>query len=666
MSYTLASISARRFIKIFYKELFRLGNFTKAMAFTRSAMAQSKVLNGEYGRYVYEDWLVPVIYGLFVPDKAMVALPKLEKKPVRAYSVTQDMTWFVGRDAELYKLECSINDKRNNITLVHGLAAVGKTATVTRFLQWIERSGSIYEKIYSFNARGLCSATDLISDVFKKVLGENASVDINHNLSQLLKYLKNHHIILFIDGFALVKTYADKEMIKGFFAGLRRGKCKVILASYSEETWLGESLSKIHLTGLVDSDLNQYLLSLLGRHQIPHNKYAVEVLSSPSLKGLPGLISTIIKQLKVYPPEEWEERLNSELQNLCIQWKIHNVKILKPASDMHILMLKLIGMHLFYVDGLAVRFMLESMLNSSSDGLWECFVALEDGGLITRVGKTLYEISPLLQCFLKKYLPVQNVNEQGRQALAGQHVYEGTNAIRGGFGRYGPGTMQLQKAFAIVTTQNILHLFRDGGLHFYKENIENALEIAKYYQLEDECEKIELCLNRFPAKGEHSRSKRERSKSAWSQMRSSADAYNIKDYKKAISHLNQAIAGFKAIDSYLFASYALVELAQIYADIGEYEQVEIYANESIRMFNEAPLAHRDPDTLYFMYAELARKAVANENILYAQSIMLKLADQLKNEENFNWELSRIDVKELMQKDIDSINSILAGKEEHNG
>ena len=271
--------AARCFMERFYRELASGSPVSRACRQGRSALNSASAEAG-VGKF---DWGIPVLYQ--VEDGSLVeAVSEAEQLPsaVSPLAVLQEELEapaspepaddpFVGRDGDLFRLDRALDE--HGIVLVHGVAGIGKTTLVERFLSWRKETGGAAEVVF-FTFRGSTPVASIVScleQVLRAKGPRNMADDLGSQmwlsappekrLQALRRVLPGFVWILVLDDFETFTGYPgpedsaydqqDQQGLLSFLRAATKGRFKVVLTSRRpEDAYLSTLPVRLALRGL--------------------------------------------------------------------------------------------------------------------------------------------------------------------------------------------------------------------------------------------------------------------------------------------------------------------------------------------------------------------------------------------------------------------------------
>lgn len=215
-------------------------------------------------------------------------------------TIPKEQAEFVGRNDELDVLSDWIKNHDTNVLVLYGIAGIGKTSLVLKFMNTLENWTKLLIKIHEWDSiRGVL---EVIADAFMSVGDEqlrsylkNRAQINNTNLSFILhNTLSSHRFLLVLDD-AWTASNEIWEFISLLFNSITGSETKIILISREFPSGMEGSfkargvMTKIRLDGLKKEDARQLLL----RRKLPgdSDKFAEEAIRL--LQGHPLLMRMI-------------------------------------------------------------------------------------------------------------------------------------------------------------------------------------------------------------------------------------------------------------------------------------------------------------------------------------------------------------------------------------
>ena len=317
MAYSIYAFGAKHFIGRLYEQLVRGNSLSNAVAAGRREMLNKpeRLPKPNGGELRLQDWLVPVLYqqASYAPfsqvgnrqpieGKGAPNIKELLKQPKDSYLLVDlpesGAYGFVGRGYDILRLERAF--RQNNIVLLEGMGGVGKTELVCGFARWLYETQGRSRIFFTSFAQG-AGLIKVINQIGRAVWGEDrfSQYSTEEQRTVVLNYLKHDTPCLLIwdnfepaagfpDGNESLLSEAERDNLKSFLRGLRRGKSWVLITSRREEPWLECGYTLLNLQGLPDFDAQELAVKILRSAGVDRSQ-----LSEEHLKEYPQLLQLL-------------------------------------------------------------------------------------------------------------------------------------------------------------------------------------------------------------------------------------------------------------------------------------------------------------------------------------------------------------------------------------
>jgi tetratricopeptide (TPR) repeat protein len=331
MAYSVYADAAREFMGRFYGELTTGTTISEAVAKARLSVLNQPLRQSPRGKRYLQDWLVPVLYQQepyqpFVPSQQDINFEELLSQfenPTDTTGSTIDLPQtgaygFIGRDSDILRLERAF--RQNNIVLLEGISGVGKTELTKGFARWLRdtkgrdnifftsfEQGATLNSVISQVGQGLCKNPSEIERF--------NSLKLEQQEQLVLKYLQTNPCLLIWDNFEPVAGFPvgnepllsleEQYRLREFLKAIREGESWVLITSRQDEPWLDCGYNRRSISGLSETDAEEFAAKVLQTVDVNRDKLPAEYLELLNLLGRhPLSLRVVLPQLRNQNPEE--------------------------------------------------------------------------------------------------------------------------------------------------------------------------------------------------------------------------------------------------------------------------------------------------------------------------------------------------------------------------
>jgi tetratricopeptide (TPR) repeat protein len=421
MAYSLYVSGAREFLPAFYRRLFENGQVPDAARAGRQQMFRQRERVCARGTFPLEDWLVPVLYQQAEPDFRFVkkASSKDEAKATRLPDAARESAnpyGFFGRDGAILNLERALRRKPVAI-VINGLDGVGKTTLARGFLQWLDQTGGLPDRVLWLSFADIRGAEYVFNRIGESFYGPNfAAADMAQKLGLLEEACRQHPLLMVWDNFESARgipgsaiagnlTEQDCGLLRDFLSKLYGSSTKVLITSRSTEEWLTtENRYLLALGGLDGEERWEFANAILHERglRIDRGDPAISELMN-LLNGHPLAMRVILLRLEKQQPAdllaEFRKNLGELESKTSDATERHLFAPLRLVTEALPAAWKPLLIALAQHEGFVQSEILELMARQV-DPNWtlakinDCLGALANGGLLREIQSGLWEMHP--------------------------------------------------------------------------------------------------------------------------------------------------------------------------------------------------------------------------------------------------------------------------------
>jgi tetratricopeptide (TPR) repeat protein len=434
MGYILYVSGAKEFVPSFYQCLFETGSMDEAIRAGRQTMHKNEVRDCVLGEHPLQDWIVPVLYQNLSPNEIIISplnsKAGIEDKGLLPEEVLDIGDYrFIGRERAILALERTVLWQDQAGLLIHGMAGVGKTTLAKGFLQWLNNTNGLENRVFWFDFREVHSFEHILNKLLGSIWGINAVASSDdEKLSLLIKILKDKRYFIVWDNFESASgiagtevmpllTNKEKDKLKNLLKLLRGGKTKILITSRAPENWLAiQNPFRISLGGMQGEEVWEYcnaVVKHLGLKIERSNEEFAGIIKK--LDGNPLAIRAILLRLQERSASKLLKELDEDFKGFDgdeSTLRIQSVfNLLNRGLDKSFVpILQLIGLHEHYVAANYLEYMLgDTEYQDSCEYLTDCFTVLENAGFCHEIEERVYKMHPALRSCLAQTYPAQEI-----------------------------------------------------------------------------------------------------------------------------------------------------------------------------------------------------------------------------------------------------------------
>ena len=449
MAYSLYVSGAQIFLPAFYHRLFEKGSVSEATRAGRQQMLAHKERISARGPYPLQDWVLPVLYQQsplefkFATRAKLVARKSCLPREVRSH---RDEYGFIGRDGPILEMERALH-REASCVLVQGLSGVGKTTLARGFLRWLDETGGLDAAIW-LDFCDIRTSDYVVNKTGLKLYGEKFLIATN-KLELIASTFKRQRVIMVWDNFeasAENLTAKDRSDLGALLDAIRGTRGKVIIASRSDEEWLGSSRRvKLLLRGFEGEERWEYCGAILRELGLKVNRDDAELITLVNLlAGHPLALRSVLPKLEKMPAAKVIDALHNNIADLKLRGNdegrlFATLRFVEEGLPLDLQpMLGLVGLHEACLSAAAFEIMIQrSDLSCTRQQIDQLLAALVNAGLVREIGSEIFTLHPLLTTYLRSTVPVQESCElafvqvlaEFASILAPQQPHEKHNAL---------------------------------------------------------------------------------------------------------------------------------------------------------------------------------------------------------------------------------------------
>jgi tetratricopeptide (TPR) repeat protein len=336
MAYSVYAVAAAEFMTAFYERLFAGETVTAAVTAGRRRLYQRNKRPSPKGEMPLSDWLVPVHYlrrDVSFPQarterpRGLPSLDQLldEQRRHGGETGTGDLDAvgkFIGRDDLFYQLEVATRTQK--VVVLHGTGGTGKTELAKAFGRWWGDSGGVEDPDWVFRHSfepGVASfgLDSVIARIGRRLYGADfGRLGPAERHDVVLRVLTERRMLLIWDNFESVQSMRDpagatKPLDEAGCTELREfllhladhGESSVLITSRTLESWLGNDVRRVTVSGLARHEAVEYADSLLAPYPLAAPRRAFRTFGDLMewLDGHPLSMRLVLPLLDTTAPE---------------------------------------------------------------------------------------------------------------------------------------------------------------------------------------------------------------------------------------------------------------------------------------------------------------------------------------------------------------------------
>ncbi len=459
MAYSVYADAAREFMGRFYGELTTGTTISEAVAKARLSVLNQPLRQSPRGKRPLQDWLVPILYQQqsyqpYVPlqqdrNSFLDILNEIENNtdttsPTHTLDIPDTGTYgFIGRGYDILRLERAF--RQNNIVLLQGVGGVGKTELTVGFAHWLQDTNGRGNIFFTSFEQGATLNT-VINQIGRGFAGDRFSqLPLEQQEQAVIKYLQTNPCLLIWDNFEPVAGFAgnepllsteEQDRLKRFLKAMRQGQSWVLITSRQDEPWLDCGYTRLNLSGLSKTDVEEFAAKILQTVDVNRDKLPAEYLDLLKLLGgHPLSLRVVLPHLRNHTPSQLINALQQGLdtfadgetrdKSLLVSLDF-SFNSLSPQTQKH---LPFLGLFSQRVDidwlcrfsespeyGQAYRAVFRENLQKEQ---WRQILnEATSASILEHLEEGIYQLHPTLPWYLRRRLvnlPIENIQEEVAQ-----------------------------------------------------------------------------------------------------------------------------------------------------------------------------------------------------------------------------------------------------------